>query len=589
MKKFRFGRAGGIALLVAVVMLGCGRSEPEPQQRRGGTESFSRWADRNIGDHIDLGDKASETVLTQGKPGTSPARKPLGSGGPPNILVIMTDDVGIWNIGAYHRGMMGNRTPNIDRIADEGALLTDYYAQQSCTAGRAAFILGQTPFRTGLLKVGMPAAKQGLQDSDPTIAELVKPHGYATAQIGKNHLGDRNAYLPTVHGFDEFYGILYHLNAMEEPYEDDFPKDPAFHEKFGPRNIIETRATNKDDSTTDPRWGRVGKQTIKDGGPLPPGPNMDPKAKFDMTNVDEELVRRSNDFMERSVKAGKPFFLWHNSTRTHVWTHLAPKWQGKSGFGMYADAMTELDHLVGELLQKVDELGIADNTIVLFTSDNGAEVFTWPDGGNHPFRGEKGTTYEGGFRVPMLVKWPGVIKPGTIINDVMSSEDWMPTLVAAAGDPNVKEKLLKGMKVGSKKFKNHLDGYNFMPFFEGSVAEGPRKEFFYWSDSGDLMAVRHGPWKLQYRSIEGNLFTGHTADTNVPIVTNLRADPWERYQKESMMYGKWWGQKLWTVVPGGLIAAQHLQTFEEYPPSQVGGSFGIEQILAKVEASFASK
>jgi arylsulfatase len=503
----------------------------------------------------------------------------------PNIIVIMTDDVGIWNISAYHRGMMGGRTPSIDRIANEGALFTDYYAQQSCTAGRAAFILGQTPFRTGLLKVGMPGAKQGLQDSDPTIAELLKPHGYATAQIGKNHLGDRNEYLPTVHGFDEFFGILYHLNAMEEPYEDDFPKSADFHEKFGPRNIIDTRATDVDDSTTDPRWGRVGKQTITDAGPLPPGPNMDPKAKFDMTNVDEELVRRSNDFMERSVEAGKPFFLWHNSTRTHVWTHLAPKWQGKSGFGMYADAMMELDHLVGKLLQKVDDLGIADNTIILFTSDNGAEIFTWPDGGNHPFRGEKGTTFEGGFRVPMLVKWPGVIKPGTIINDIMSSEDWMPTLVAAAGDPNVKEKLLKGMKAGDKTFKNHLDGYNFMPFFEGKVAEGPRNEFFYWSDSGDLMAVRHGPWKLTYKTIQGNLFTGHEATTNVPIVTNLRADPWERYQDESMMYGHWWAEKLWTVVPGGAIAGQYLQTFMDYPPSQKGGSFGIEQLLEKVEAS----
>jgi arylsulfatase A-like enzyme len=503
----------------------------------------------------------------------------------PNILVIMTDDVGMWNVSAYHRGMMGGSTPNIDRIADEGALFTDYYAQQSCTAGRAAFILGQTPFRTGLLKVGMPAAKQGLQASDPTIAELLKPLGYATAQIGKNHLGDRNDYLPTVHGFDEFYGILYHLNAMEEPYEDDFPKDSEFYEKFGPRNIIHTTATDVDDSTTDPRWGRVGKQTITDSGPLPPGPNMDPKAEFDMTNVDEELVRRSNDFMERSVKAGKPFFLWHNSTRTHVWTHLAPKWQGKSVFGLYADAMMELDHLVGELLQKVDDLGIADNTIVLFTSDNGAEIFTWPDGGNHPFRGEKGTTYEGGFRVPMLVKWPGTITPGTIINDIMSAEDWMPTLVAAGGDPDVKEKLLKGMNVGDKTFKNHLDGYNFLPYFAGKAAEGPRNEFFYWSDSGDLMAIRHGPWKLTYKSIEGNLFTGHAATTNVPIVTNLRADPWERYQEESMMYGRWWGEKLWTVVPGGAIAGQYLQTFMDYPPSQKGGSFGIEQLLQKVEAS----
>ena len=315
---------------------------------------------------------------------------------------------------------------------------------------------------------------------------------------------------------------------------------------------------------------------------------MDPKAKFDMTNVDEELVRRSNDFMERSVKAGKPFFLWHNSTRMHVWTHLAPKWQGKSGFGLYADGMMELDHLVGELLKKVDDLGIADNTIVLFTSDNGPEIFTWPDGGNAPFRGEKGTTYEGGFRVPMLAKWPGVIKPGTIINDIMSGEDWMPTLVAAAGDANVKEKLLKGMKVDDKTFKNHLDGYNFMPFFKGAVAEGPRKEFFYWSDAGDLMAIRYNHWKLSFKTIEGNLFTGHEASTNVPVVTNLRADPWERYQDESMLYGKWWGEKLWTVLPAGVMTGQYLETFKEFPPSQAGGSFGVEQILQKVKASFAA-
>jgi arylsulfatase len=436
----------------------------------------------------------------------------------------------------------------------------------------------------------MPAAKQGLQDSDPTIAELLKPQGYATAQIGKNHLGDRNEYLPTVHGFDEFYGILYHLNAMEEPYEDDYPKGDKFHEQFGPRNIIETRATSKNDSTTDPRWGKVGKQTIKDGGPLPPGPGLDKKAKFDMTNVDEELVRRSNDFMERSVKAGKPFFLWHNTTRTHVFTHLAPKWEGKSGFGMYADAMMELDDLVGKMLKKVDDLGIADNTIVLFTSDNGAEVFTWPDGGNTPFRGEKGTTYEGGFRAPMLVKWPGTIKPGTIYNDIMSAEDWMPTLVAAAGDPKVKEKLLKGgHKANGKKFKNHLDGYNFLPYFKGEVAEGPRKDFFYWSDSGDLMAVRYGPWKISFKTIEGNLFTGHEASTNVPIMTNLRADPWERYQSESMMYGKWWAKKLWTVVPAGVVTAKYLQTFKDYPPSQKVGSFGVDQLMKNLDDFLAAQ
>jgi arylsulfatase A-like enzyme len=505
----------------------------------------------------------------------------------PNILVIMTDDVGIWNISAYHRGMMGGRTPNIDRIANEGALFTDYYAQQSCTAGRAAFILGQTPFRTGLLKVGMPAAKQGLQDKDPTIAELLKPMGYATAQIGKNHLGDRNEYLPTVHGFDEFYGILYHLNAMEEPYEGDYPKSAKFKEMFGPRNIVDTKATNVDDPTTDPRWGRVGKQTIADGGPLPPHPNMDPAAKTNMEDIDAELVRRSIDFMDRSVKANKPFFLWHNSTRMHVWTHLAPKWENKSGFGLYADGMMELDSEVGELLKKIDDLGIADNTIVLFTSDNGAEIFSWPDGGNHPFRGEKGTVYEGGFRVPMLVKWPGVIKPNTIINDVMAHEDWMPTLLAAAGEPDLKAKLLTGYKAGDKTFKNYLDGYNFMPFFKGEVPEGPRREFFYFSDNADLMAVRYNAWKLSFKTIKGNLFTGVEDTTNVPLVTNLRQDPWERYQDESMMYARWWGDKLWTMVPAVTIVAQFLKTFEAYPPSQRGGSLSIERFLDAIQSGTA--
>jgi arylsulfatase A-like enzyme len=505
----------------------------------------------------------------------------------PNIVVIMGDDVGMWNISAYHRGMMGGRTPNLDRIAAEGALFTDYYAQQSCTAGRAAFILGQTPFRTGLLKVGMPAAKQGLQDKDPTIAELLKPLGYATAQIGKNHLGDRNEYLPTVHGFDEFYGILYHLNAMEEPYQGDYPKSPEFRQRFGPRNIVDCRATDVDDPTTDPRWGRVGKQTIADGGPLPPHPNMDPAAKFNMEDVDAELVRRSNDFMDRSVKAGKPFFLWHNSTRTHVWTHLSPKWENKSGFGLYADAMMEMDWEVGEILKKIDDLGIADNTIVLFTSDNGAEIFSWPDGGNHPFRGEKGTTYEGGFRVPMILKWPGVIKPNTIVNEIMSAEDWMPTLLAGAGVPDVKEKLLTGYKAGNKTFKNHLDGYNFLPFFKGEVAQGPRHEFFYFTDNGDLTALRYDAWKVSFKTIDGNLFTGKEDSTNVPLVTNLRADPWERYQSESMLYGRWWGDKLWTLVPAVQIVGQFLVTFKEYPPSQVSGSTSVTRFLEAIQAGVA--
>jgi len=510
----------------------------------------------------------------------TPAKKP-------NIVVIMADDVGIWNISAYHRGMMGGSTPNIDRIAKEGALFTDYYAQQSCTAGRAAFILGQTPFRTGLLKVGMPAAKQGLQDKDPTIAELLKPYGYATAQIGKNHLGDRNEYLPTVHGFDEFYGILYHLNAMEEPYDPQYPKSPQFLANFGPRNVIETKATLIDDVTTDPRWGKVGKQTIVDGGPLPPHPNMDPKSKFNMEDVDDELVRRSVDFIDRSAKANKPFFLWHNTTRTHVWTHLGPKWENKSGYGLYADAIMELDAAVGSIMKKLDDAGIADNTIVVFTSDNGSETFSWPDGGNTPFRGEKGTTYEGGFRVPMVAKWPGTIKPGIIVNDIIAGEDFMPTLLAAAGEPDVKTKLLSGMQVGDKTFKVHLDGYNFLPFLKGDVAEGPRKEFFYFTDNGDLTAVRYNDWKLSFKTIKGNLFTGTEESTNVPIVTNLRMDPWEKYPTESMLYGRWWGDKLWTMVPAVTIVGGFLQTFREYPPSQVGGSLSIERALRAVESGAA--
>jgi arylsulfatase A-like enzyme len=420
--------------------------------------------------------------------------------------------------------------------------------------------------------------------SEKAAQVILKPFGYATAQIGKNHLGDRNEFLPTVHGFDEFYGILYHLNAMEEPYDPDYPKNPGFLANFGPRDIVDTKASDVDDTTVDPRWGKVGKQVIVDAGPLPPHPNMDPKAKFNMEDVDAELVRRSVDFIDRSVKADKPFFLWHNATRTHVWTHLSPKWQNKSGYGLYADAMMELDWEVGEILKKLDDLGIADNTIVLFTSDNGAEIFSWPDGGNHPFRGEKGTTYEGGFRVPMLAKWPGTIKPGVIVNEIIAGEDWLPTLLAAAGQPDVKAKLLQGMKVGDKTFKTHLDGYNFMPYFKGTDVKGPRREFFYFTDNGDLTAVRYDDWKLSFKTIVGNLFTGKEDSTNVPLVTNLRQDPWERYQVQSMFYGKWWGDKLWTMVPAIAIVGQFLETFKEYPPSQIGGSLSVEKALQMIQA-----
>ncbi len=501
-----------------------------------------------------------------------------GQGKKPNILVIFGDDIGVWNISAYHRGMMGGRTPNIDRLGKEGALFTDYYGQQSCTAGRAAWILGQCPFRTGLLKVGMPGAKQGIQDKDPTIAELLKPLGYATAQFGKNHLGDRNEFLPTMHGFDEFYGNLYHLNAEEEPEDPDYPKNPQFKATFGPRGLLDCKATNADDPTVDPRFGKVGKQTIKDTGPI---------TRKRMETVEDELVARSVDFMERSVKANKPFFIWHNATRMHVWTRLSPKWENKSGYGLYADGMMELDDVVGQLLRKLDDLGIADNTIVLFTTDNGAEIMSWPDGGNTPFHGEKGSTWEGGMRVPALVRWPGVIKPGTIFNEVMAHEDWMPTFVAAAGDPDVKQKLLKGHKVGDKTFKNHLDGYNFLPFFKGDVEKSPRREIFYFDDNANLNAIRIDDWKISFKLMQGNMAIGTLMQPNMPQIVNLRQDPFERYWSESSNMFRWAGDKLWMFVPAQAVVGQFVESLREYPPSQRSGSFSVDQVLESLQTGGA--
>jgi arylsulfatase len=476
--------------------------------------------------------------------------------------------------------MMGGRTPNIDRIANEGALFTDYYAQQSCTAGRSAFITGQHPFRTGLLRAGFPAAKQGIQAKDATIAELLKPLGYATSQIGKNHLGDRNEYLPTVHGFDEFFGYLYHLNAMEEPEDPSYPKDPQFRAKFGPRNVLDTTASDKDDPTEDPRFGRVGKQVVKDAGPL---------TQKRMETVDDEFLARSLAFIEKSANANKPFFLWHSSTRLHFKTHLSSKWENSTGYGLAADGMAQLDDTVGQILKKLDDLKIADNTILVFTSDNGPEVFTWPDGGSTPFKGEKGTTWEGGFRVPCVVRWPGVIKPGTIVNDIMSMEDWFPTFLAAAGDADVKTKLLTGMQAGDKTFKVHLDGYNFLPFFRGEVASGPRHEIFYFDDGANLNALRYDDWKITFQVLEGNIFNGKRVAPNMPFIVNLRQDPFERYPSESLMYMEWMSGKGWAFVPAQGIVAQFLQSFQEFPPSQKPGSFGIEQALEAIMAKGGGK
>ena len=508
------------------------------------------------------------SVSTASAQQAAPARKP-------NIVVIFGDDIGVWNISAYHRGMMGGRTPNIDKLAQEGAMFTDYYSQNSCTAGRAAFITGQTPLRTGLLKVGLPGARQGLQDKDPTLAEMLKTQGYATAQVGKNHLGDRNEFLPTRHGFDQFYGNLYHLNSEEEPEDPDFPKDPAFLARFGPRGVLDCRATDRDDPTEIPRFGTWGKQSCKDTGAL---------TSKRMETLEDDLLAHSIEFMQRSVKANQPFFLWHASSRMHVWTHLQEKWKNKTGFGLYADGMAELDNVVGEILKTLDALKVADNTIVVFTSDNGAELFTWPDGGMHPFKGEKGTTWEGGFRVPAVARWPGVIKPGTIYNDIMSHEDWLPTFLAAAGDPGIKEKLLKGMKVGDKTVKTHLDGYNFMPFFKGETDKGPRREFFYFDDNANLNALRYDQWKIHFAWIEGHLFSGKRTSANVPLVVNLRQDPFERTPFESDSYRRFQADKLWTLVPAQAIAGEFIQSFKEYPPSQRSGSFNLDQVMDALSA-----
>jgi arylsulfatase len=495
-----------------------------------------------------------------------------GAGRRPNILIIMTDDVGVWNVSAYHRGMMGGRTPNIDRIAQDGALFTDYYAQQSCTAGRAAFITGQHPFRTGLLKVGLPGSPLGLQKEDPTIAELLKPQGYATAQIGKNHLGDRNEFLPTVHGFDEFLGNLYHLNSEEEPEDPDYPKDPEFAAKFGPRGMLHTFATDHDDPTVDPRFGRIGKQTIMDTGPL---------TRTRMETLENELLAASLGFMDRSAAAQKPFFLWHNTSRMHVWTHLSSEWENKSGFGLYADGMLELDWVVGQLLKKLDDLGIADNTIVVFTSDNGVEKFSWPDGGTAPFRGEKGTTWEGGFRVPALARWPGVIRPGTIINDIASHEDWTPTLVAAAGIPDIKDKLTQGLRAGDKTFKVHLDGYDMSDLLSGK-GPGRRKEIFYFEDEGGLNALRYGAWKLHF-AIKNDWWGDVSQPRTVPLVINLREDPFE-VTPDSKMYTRWYADKLWTLLPAQAIVGQFLQTFREFPQRQKSTTFNIDRILEQMQS-----
>jgi len=475
----------------------------------------------------------------------------------PNILVIWGDDIGPHNISAYNNGIMGYETPNIDRLATEGAMFTHFYAQQSCTAGRASFILGQHPFRTGLLTIGMPGATHGIPDWAPTIADLLQDHGYAAAQFGKNHLGDNNKHLPTVHGFDEFFGNLYHLNAEEEPETYYYPKDPAFKEQYGPRGVLKTKATDRDDPTVMPRWGKVGKQTIDDTGPL---------TRKRMETADEEFLGAGLDFIDRAHAAGKPFFVWANTTRMHVWTRLKKESDGVTGIGLYPDGMVEHDGHVGLLLKKLDDLGIADNTIVIYSTDNGTETMSWPDGGITPFHGEKGTTWEGGMRVPLVIRWPGVIKPGKKYSEIMSQEDWLPTLLAAAGDPDIVEKLKKGHTANGKEWKVHLDGYNFMPFFKGEVDESPRDEILYFGQGGELNAVRWNEWKATFAAVEGNIATGQRIATNWPIITNLRADPYEKAQHEAELgYLRWYADNMWLFVPIQQQIANFLGTLSQYP------------------------
>jgi len=479
----------------------------------------------------------------------------------PNILVIWGDDIGYDNISAYNLGMMGYQTHNIDRLANEGALFTDFYAEQTCTAGRSAFILGQHPFRTGLLTIGMPGSDHGIPDWAPTIGDVLKEQGYATAQFGKNHLGDQDKHLPTVHGFDEFFGNLYHLNAEEEPELPDYPKDPEFKKAFGPRGVIHSYADGR----------------IDDTGPL---------TKKRMETVDTEFLAAGLDFMDRAHQENKPFFLWFNSTRMHVWTHLTDEAEGVTGQGIYADGMAEHDGHVGQLLDKLDELGISDNTIVMYSTDNGAELMTWPDGGMLPFRGEKNTTWEGGFRVPMMVRWPGKIKPGQVSNEIISMEDWMPTLLAVAGDTNIKDKLLKGHSTGGMTYKVHLDGYNMLPYFTGETDEGPRKEMFYFTDDGQLSALRYGQWKMMFseqRAHGFDVWQEPLVTLRLPKLLNLLRDPFERADHESIGYGQWRAERMYMLAPGAAIVGQFLATFQEFPPRQKPGSFNLDRVLESLE------
>jgi arylsulfatase A-like enzyme len=494
----------------------------------------------------------------------------------PNILVIWGDDIGIANLSCYSHGLMGYQTPNIDRLAKEGMMFTDCYGEQSCTAGRASFITGQSGYRTGLTKVGIPGASVGLQAEDPTIAELLKPLGYATGQFGKNHLGDQNKFLPTVHGFDEFYGNLYHLNAEQDPEDPDYPTDPKFKEQFGPRGVLHCWATDKDDPTEQPRWGRVGKQRIEDTGPL---------TTKRMETCDDDFAASAKDFIQRQNTARKPFFCWVNFTHMHLRTHTKPSSVGQAGRWQspYHDTMVDHDKNVGELLNLLDELKIADNTLVVYSTDNGPHMNTWPDGAMTPFRSEKDTNWEGAFRIPELIRWPGKIPAGAVSNEIIQHHDWLPTFLALAGEPDIVEKCKKGYTAGSKTFKVHIDGYNLVPYLTGKEKKGPRPGMIYFDDDGNLVALRFDNWKIVFmeQRCQGTLriWAEPFVPLRIPKFFNLRTDPYERADITSNTYWDWYLNKAYMIMAAQAIVTQFLNTFREFPPRQKAATFTIDQAL----------
>jgi arylsulfatase A-like enzyme len=507
--------------------------------------------------------------------------------GKPNILVIWGDDIGITNLSCYSDGLMGYRTPNIDRIADEGMRFTDSYGEQSCTAGRASFITGQSVFRTGLSKVGMPGVDVGLRAEDPTIAEVLKPHGYVTGQFGKNHLGDRNEFLPTAHGFDEFYGNLYHLNAEEEPESVNWPKPeefPAFNERVRPRGVIHSWATDEDDETVDARYGPHGKQRIEDTGPL---------TKKRMEDIDDEFAAAAMDFIGRANDSGDPFFVWMNTTHMHFRTHPKPESVGQAGRWQspYHDTMIDHDKLVGDLLAHLDELGIADDTIVIYSTDNGPHMNTWPDGGMTPFRSEKNTNWEGAFRVPEMIRWPGHIPAGVVSNEIIQHHDWLPTFLAVAGDTTTVDELKQGKTIGDRTYKVHIDGYNLLPYLTGEVDESPRKGLVYFSDDGDVLGIRYDNWKCVFmeQRTQGTLliWLDPFVPLRAPKLYNLRTDPFERADVTSNTYWDWVFDNSYLLLAAQALVVQFLHTFEEFPPRQRPASFGIDQAVEKLQSYLA--